>query len=106
MSITIENEKQNRMSFVDVQILCDDKIFTNSVHNKPTFSDVYTNFDSFLPSTYKFSTVFTLTYRCFRMRSSWTKLHTELLSLEHIFFKNGYPENFINVSKDLWIAYT
>ena len=23
----------------------------------------------------------------------------------NIFLKNGYPENFINVSKDLWITY-
>ena len=52
MSFTIENEKQNRVSFFDVQIICEDKTFTTSVYCKPTFSRVYTHFDNFFPSTY------------------------------------------------------
>ena len=67
-----------------------------SVYCKPTFSEVYTHFDSFLPSTYKFGNVYTLAYRCFRISSSWTKLHTELVCLKYIFLKNSYPENFLN----------
>ena len=31
-------------------------------------------------------------------------LHTELFFLQQIFLKNGYTDNFINVSKDLWIT--
>ena len=60
MSFTIEREKQNRMSFLDIAIICEDKTFTTSVYRKPTFSGVYTHFDSFFPSTYKFGTVYTL----------------------------------------------
>ena len=37
----------------------EDKIFTTSVYREPTFSGVYTHFDSFLPSAYKFGTVIT-----------------------------------------------
>ena len=70
MSITVECEKQNRLSFLDVQIIPEDKIFTNSVFRKPTFGGVYTNFDRFLPSTYKFGTAHTLTNRCLRICSS------------------------------------
>ena len=77
MSFTIEHEKQNRISFLDVQIIREDKTFTTSVYRKPTFSGIYTHFDSFLPSTYKFGTIYTLAYRCFRICSSWSKLHTE-----------------------------
>ena len=55
MSFTIKSEKQNRISFLDVQIIREDKTFTTSVFHKPTFSGVYTDFDNFLPSfTYKF----------------------------------------------------
>ena len=43
MSFTIESEKQNRMSFLDVQIIREDKTFTTSVYRKPTFSGVYTH---------------------------------------------------------------
>ena len=60
MSFTIESEKQNRISFLDVQISREDKTFTTSVYRKPTFSGVCTHSDSFLPSTYKFGTVYTL----------------------------------------------
>ena len=69
MSFIIENEKQNRMFFLYVQIIREDKTFTTSAYCKPTFSGVYTHFDSFLPSTCKFGAVYTLTYRCFRICS-------------------------------------
>ena len=96
MSFTIEREKQNRMSFLDIAIIREDKTFTTSVYRKPTFSGVYTHFDSFLPSTYKSGTVYTLAYRCFRICSSWTKLNNELVCLKETFLKNGYPEDLIN----------
>ena len=64
MSFTFEREKQNRMSFLDRTIIREDKTFTTSVYCKPTFSGVYTHFGSFLPSTYKFCTVYRLAYRC------------------------------------------
>ena len=66
------------------------------LYYKSTFSRVYTHFDSFLPSTYKFGTVYTFAYRCLRICSSWTKLHNELIFLKEIFLKNVYPEDFKN----------
>ena len=110
MSFAIEIEKQNRMFFLDVEIICEDKTFSTSAYRKPTFSGVYTPFDSFLPSTYKFGTVYTLVYRCLWICSSWAKLHNELfctkeVNLKEMFLKNGYPEDFINALKNLWITY-
>ena len=96
MLFTIEREKQNRISFVNVQIIHEHKTFTTSIYHKPTFSVVYTHFDRFLPFTYKFDTVYTLAYRCLRICSSWTKLHNELVCLKETFLKNGYPEDFTN----------
>ena len=84
------------MSFLDIAIIPEDKSFTTSVYRKPTFSGVYTHFDSFLPSTYKLGNVYTLAYRCFRICFSWTKLHNELVCLKETFLKSGYPEDFIN----------
>ena len=72
MSFTIESEKQNRMSFLDAQIICEDKTFTTSVYHKPISSEVSRHFDSFLPSTYKFGTVYTF----------GTKLRNELVCLK------------------------
>ena len=52
MLFTIQNEKQNRMSFLDVQVICEDKTVTTSVYRKLTFSGVYTHFGNFLLSTF------------------------------------------------------
>ena len=82
------------MSVLDVWIIHEYKAFTTSVYSKTTFSRVYTHFDNFQLSTYKFGTAHTLPYRCFRICSSWTKLHTELIFLKQFFLKNGYPENY------------
>ena len=78
------------------------KLYANKVNLQPqiyrksTFSGVYSNFESFLPSVYKFGTAYTLVYRCFRIWSNWTQLHTELTFLKRRFQKNGYPENFMD----------
>ena len=43
ISITIENEKDNRMSFLDVNIIREQGKFTTSVYRKPTFNGIYTH---------------------------------------------------------------
>ena len=70
--------------------------FATSVYHKPTFSGVYTHFDSFLPTTYKFSMIYTLVYRSFSICSNWTNFHNELVFLKDISLKNRYPISFID----------
>ena len=96
MSFKIESEKQSRMSFLDVQIIREDKIFTTSVYSKLTFSGVYTHFVNSLPSTYKSGTVYRHSYRSLQICSRWTKLHYELVCLEETFLKIGYPKDFLD----------
>ena len=52
--------------------------------------------DSFIPDTYKVGMIYTLVNRCFRICSSWSMFHQQLILLREIFQKNGYPENFID----------
>ena len=96
ISFTVENEKDNRMSIVDVNIIREKGKFTISVYRKPTFIGTYTHFDSFLPSSNKIGLLHTLSCRCFRTCSDWTKFHLELVELIDVFKNNGCPENFIN----------
>ena len=63
-------------------MICEDKNLTTSVYRKPTFNGIYTNFQSFLLSCYKFGTAQRILYRFFRICSSWTKLCTEYTVLE------------------------
>ena len=85
MSFSMEKEKENKLSFLDVEIKRELGKFTTTVYRKPTFSGVYSNFESFLPPVYKFGMVYTLVYRCFNICSNWTQCHTELTFLKGIF---------------------
>ena len=96
ISFTTENEKDNRISFLDVNTIREKDKFITSVYRKPTFSGIYTHFDSFLPSSKKIGLLHTSLYRCFRICSDWNKFHLELVKLIDVFKNNGYPENFIN----------
>ena len=87
MSFSMETEKDNKLSFLDVEITREQGKFTTTVFRKPTFSGVYSNFESFLPSVYKFSMVYTLVYRCFRICSNFS---------ERDILKEWLPENFID----------
>ena len=100
ISFTIENEKDNRMSFLDVNIIHEQGKFTTSVYHKAIFSEMFTHFDSFLPSIYKIGMIHTLLYRCFRICSDWTKFHLELVKLMDVCKSNGYPENYFKAFLD------
>ena len=62
MSFSMETEKENKLSFLDVEVIREQGKFTTTIYRKPTFSGVYSNFESFLPSVYKFGMVYTLVY--------------------------------------------
>ena len=96
MNFTFEQEKNGKLSFLDVEVSRDGNTFVTSVYRKPTFSGVYAHFDSFLLSTYKIGMIYTLVFRCFRICSDWNKFHKEIIFLKDIFLKNGYPTSFID----------
>ena len=45
---------------------------------------VYTHFESFLPTVYKFGMVYSLAYRCSKICCNWTKFHEELSFLKQV----------------------
>ena len=95
MSFSIETQQKNTISFLDVNVVREHGKFVTCVQRKPTFSGVYTHFDSFIPNTYKIGMIYTLINRGFPICSIWSMLHQQLYVGE-IFQKNGYPENFID----------
>ena len=54
--------------------------FTNTINKKPTFSGVYSNFESLI-MVYKSDVVYASIYRCFHISSNWTQFYTELTFL-------------------------
>ena len=96
MKFSFEVEKNGMLSFLDVEGSREGNKFATTVYRKPTVSGVYTHYDCFLPTTYKFGMIYTLVFRCFSICFNWINFHDELVFLKDIFFKNGYPISFID----------
>ena len=64
MSFTIETEQNNKMSFLNVNVIREQGKFITSVYRKPIFSGVYTHSDSFLPDTYNIGFGYALVSQC------------------------------------------
>ena len=91
-----EIEENGSLSMLDITITHDNNKFVTSVYCKPTFSGVFTNFESFIPDMYKRGLIETLVHRCFRLCSSYKNFHQEIETLKSIFKHNNYPQNFVN----------
>ena len=96
IKFTHELEVNQRLNFLDISIERQNGHFATSVYRKPTFSGLYTNFDSFLPSDYKIGLVRTLLYRGFEICSNWTNFHVEWEFLRNTLHKNGYGFNLLD----------
>ena len=90
---TIEMEDQSRFSFLDIEITrnTEKKAFETSVYRKSTFSDIFTNFKSFIPMTYKTGLLEAMSFCCFSICSSYEKFHEEIVKLKEILKRNYYP---------------
>ena len=53
MKFTVEEEQDNKISFLDISITRVGNELQTSIFRKKTFSGVYLNFNSHLPSLYK-----------------------------------------------------
>ena len=94
MKFTFEKEQNNCFNFLDVKVIREDNVFTTSVYRKPSFSGVYTHFDSYMPLSYKFSLVSTIIFRSFTICSDMPKFHQEICKIKDIFIKNGNSVRF------------
>ena len=43
----MKTEKENKLSFLDVEIIREQGKFTATIHRKPTFNGVYSSFENF-----------------------------------------------------------
>ena len=91
INFSIEKENEGPLSFLDVNIFREKRKFVTNVYREKTFSDVYTNFDSFIPETYKNGLIKSKLFRCFNLCSDFVKLHHEINILKGILYKNSYP---------------
>ena len=93
MTFTYEVEKNNTLAFLDV-LVTRENTFCTSLYRKPTFSGLYSNFESFMPVSYKKGLIYTLLHRAFTLCCNWNKFHLEVSFLKDIFRKNAFSEFF------------
>ena len=63
IKVTVEREENNSLSLLNINIFRHSGKFQTAVYRKPTFRDVLTNIDNFLPILYKYNLVCTLLQR-------------------------------------------
>ena len=96
MNFTSELEEENAIPFLDVHITRINNILVTSVYRKPTFSGVYTNYNSYLPEIYKSGLISTLLYRCYMICSNWFHIDLEIKNIKSFMLKNGYPSSMLD----------
>ena len=93
---TCEKEHDNSMPFLDVLITRTSNGLKTSVYHKPTFSGVYSNFNSFISEEYKVGLIFTLLFRTFSIVSDFPRFHSEVCRLKEILKKNAFSIKLID----------
>ena len=85
------------ISFLNINVFHEKRKFVTSVYQKKTLGDVYTNFNSFIPETYKTGLIKSLLFRCFSLCSDFVKFHHEKNMLKSILYENSWPRDFVEI---------
>ena len=91
LKLTYEKESNNSLPFLDILISRSENGFKTSVYHKPTFSGVYSNFNSFIYDQYKIGLIFTLLFRTFSILSDFSKFHMDVSHLNDTLRKKAFP---------------
>ena len=91
-----EYEQDNTISFLDVLIERQQNKFTTNVYRKDTFSGVFSNYNSFIPKSYKSGLILSLLFRLSKIVSDPEIYIQEVGKLKDILLKNAYPYHFID----------
>ena len=90
LKFIVEKGSNHRLAFLDVFEHKTSTAFLTSVYRKPTFSGLYTRWDSFCPQQRKINLIKTLVYRAL-MISSKCFLGDEIKFIKSTLSKSGYP---------------
>ena len=96
INFTVEKKDAGLFSFLNVKICRKNGKFVTSFYRKPTFSGVFTNYESFIPTYRKRGLLNTLLHKSFSIRCNFKTFHFEIDHSKTILIKNNYPVNFID----------
>ena len=101
LKFTKEEENKEKLPFLDVLITKTSQGIETTVYKMPTFSGLYTKWDSYTRTKYKRNLINNLLHRAHQICRSFTLLHKEFNQIKFkqislVLEKNGYPKNFLN----------
>ena len=99
ISVTIEEENNNQIAFLDALITRKDNALIIEVYRKPTHTDRYLDFFSHHDKRHKISTAETLLHRATNLPSTKQGKETELIHVTDALRFNNYPQNISNILK-------
>ena len=93
IQFTFESEGKGTLPFLDVLSCRNGRELTTTIYRKKTNDDVYLNWSTFAPFSWKQGKLRTLVQRAYLVFSTETYLKEELTHLEKVFIeKNNYPK--------------
>ena len=103
MKFTFEVEQNDKLCFLNIEISRGGNKFKTSLYGKPTFSGIYTNFNSFIPMTYKCGLIHSLLFRVFNICANYHLIHEEIETLKTIWRKNCFPKRLIDLCIQIFL---
>ena len=86
----MESEDDGQLPFMDVRVRKEENVFTTAVYWKPTFTGLYTRWDSYCPISQKIALHCSRVQRAKKICSP-QYFDGEMETLQLIFENNGYP---------------
>jgi hypothetical protein len=94
---TIEDEKHNKIPFLDTSVNKTNLGFSTTLYHKPTFTGVYLNWTSLTSRKYKISLIYCLCDRIWKICKNTEDRELEFRKLKVTLLKNEYPEKIIDM---------
>ena len=90
IQFTYEAEENSKLPFLDALLCCKDNKLVCSIYRKSTNNDIYMNWHSFVPKTWKMGTLKSLIETAILICSTEELLNEELKHLEKVFCEKNY----------------
>lgn len=96
LKFTLEIEQNHSLQFIGILVEIHNSKFYTTIYHKPTFTGLYTKFDSCVPTRYKTGLVKTLLHRTYEICSTYKSMHIEIEKMKNVLSSNGYSLNLID----------
>ena len=102
---THEFKKDHTLPFLNVKLFWNEQHVDTTVYRKPTTHNIYLHWQSFVPKSWKISTVKSMILRAYKICSNDIYRKQELKNISEIFTTiDGYPQLHIWINQQKWCS--